>query len=58
LGVNQVAVQLIEWSERPRGSMARFNAGLAAEVSLANAEAWRHLKDWLIEIPAEAVRAL
>jgi len=49
-------VQVSRMVEKPHTVRFEFTGGLAAEVSREEYELRRHVRDWLVEIPASALR--
>ena len=55
---NQIPVSLVRVVERVHGLRLEFTGDLAVEDSNGNAEEARRVKDWVVEIPAAAMRLL
>jgi molybdate transport system ATP-binding protein len=55
-GPNQMPVQVARTVEKPQSVRLEFAGGLAAEVGREEYELRRHVRDWLVEIPASALR--
>jgi hypothetical protein len=57
-GANQIPVSLERVVERVHGLRLEFAGGLAVEGSIMSADEARRVKDWMVEIPATAMRVL
>jgi len=55
---NQIPTELVRHTERPQSVLLEFRAGLCAEVPRAHFERHKHVKEWVVEFPPAALRAL
>ena len=53
---NQMPVQVARSVEKPQSVRLEFEGGLAAEISRDEYELRRHIRDWVVEFPASALR--
>jgi molybdate transport system ATP-binding protein len=57
-GPNQVSVQLARVIEKPSGVRLEFSDGIFVDMPRMQFEPERHNKDWVVEFPPHALRAL
>lgn len=57
-GPNQVGVQLMRAIEKPSGVRLEFSGGIFVDMARLEFERDRHNKDWVVEFPPHALRAL
>jgi molybdate transport system ATP-binding protein len=53
---NQMPVQVARAVEKPQSVRLEFTGGLAAEISRDEYELRKHVRDWVVEFPASALR--
>lgn len=58
LSTNQIALPLVRSVERPGGVRLEFGGDLAVDITAADFALNRHVKDWAVEFPADAIRVL
>jgi len=57
-GPNQIGVQLTRVVEKPSGVRLEFTGGIFVDMSRPEFEPERNNKDWVVEFPPQALRAL
>jgi molybdate transport system ATP-binding protein len=57
-GPNQIPAVLTRVIEKPQGVRLEFAGGIAVDISRADYERQRDNREWLIEFPADSLRAL
>ncbi len=57
-GPSQLPARLVHHVERPRSVTLHFEGGLIVELSRADYEQTRHVRDWVVELPPQHMRAL
>jgi molybdate transport system ATP-binding protein len=57
-GPNQVAAQLIRFTERMQDVRLEFTGPIFAEMTRGDFEKHKHAKEWLVEFPAQCLRVL
>jgi hypothetical protein len=57
-GVNQMPAELQRAVEKPQWVRLEFSGGIAVDIPRAEYERNREAKQWIIEFPAAALRAL
>jgi molybdate transport system ATP-binding protein len=57
-GPNQLAVQLIRAAERPSAVRLEFTGGILADVPRSEYEQRKHIREWVVEFPADHLRVV
>ena len=57
-GPNQIGVQLMRVVEKPSGVRLEFTGGIFVDMPRPEFEPERNNKDWVVEFPPQALRAL
>ncbi len=57
-GANQIPVTLEQAVEKPQYVRLEFSGGIAVNLPRAEWEPWREVREWVLQFPAAALRAL